>query len=230
VEFHDNSAREKARALSTPKPSIRAMFTERRTYLRPLDEDDKLFETPKQAMDRVIRHQRWLWEHAQGRPLDAEQEEELAELRVLLEHKKASVSGRVKWMGGTALVRERAAACFNCTFSLAQRPADLVDIFWLLLQGSGVGFKPVPGLLTGLPSSITEIVWVPSTRTDKGGAEDTVDTVDLDASTWTIKFGDSAKAWAKAMGILTGHKPRVKTLILDFSELRPGGKRLKGYG
>lgn len=211
-------------------PSIRARFTERRTYLRPLDEDGKIFETPTQALDRVMGHQRWLWEQAQGRPLSFEQEMELEELRELIEQKKVSVSGRVKWMGGTALVKERAASVFNCSFSLAQKPADLVDIFWLLLQGAGVGFRPITGLLTGLPSTITEIKTIGSTRTEKGGAEDTVSIIDHETSTWTIKFGDSAKAWAKSLGMLTGDKPRVKTLVLDFSELRPGGKRLKGYG
>ena len=100
----------------------------------------------------------------------------------------------------------------------------------VVVHNCGVGFKPKPGLLTGLPSSIVRVLTVPSTRTSKGGAEDTVSTVDLEAGTWTIKIGDSAKAWAKTMGHLLGNKPRVQTLILDFSELRPAGKRLKGYG
>ena len=100
----------------------------------------------------------------------------------------------------------------------------------VVVHNCGVGFKPVIGLLTGLPKSLTEVKFIPSIRTEKGGAEDTVAIIDREASTWTIRLGDSAKAWAKMMGMLLGDKPRVKTLILDFSELRPGGKRLKGYG
>lgn len=213
---------------SLSRPSIRAQFVERRTYLRPLDEDGKRFETPAEALDRVIGHQRWLWEGALGRKLKAIEEIELDELRTLMEDKKVSVSGRVKWMGGTDVIKERASAAFNCSFTTVKTPADLVDVFWLLLQGCGVGFKPLPGLLTGFPSTLKEVIVIPSTRTDKGGQENNTSWVEDD--TWTIKVGDSAKAWAKVMGKLLGDKPRVRRLVIDLSELRPGGKRLRGYG
>lgn len=211
-----------------PAQSARAIFTEKRTYLRPLDEDSTVFETPDEALDRVIGHQRWLWVEAQGRPLDLAQEAELAELRSLMVEKKVSASGRVKWMGGTPIVRERASAAFNCSFTEVETPADVVDVFWLLLQGCGVGFLPVPGLLTGFPSTIKNVEFIGSTRTDKGGAEDNVETIE--DGVWTIVFGDSAKAWSKGAGKLLAEKPRVHTLRIDLSELRPGGKRLKGYG
>lgn len=213
---------------SNTGPSIRARIVERRTYLRPLDEDGKRFETPTQAKDRVIGHQRWLWENAVKRPLNAEEEAELSELRSLMDQSKISVSGRVKWMGGTDIIKERASAAFNCSFTILETPADFVDAFWLLLQGCGVGFKPKPGLLTGFPSTLLKVEVVPSTRTERGGAEDNSETVE--DGVWTIKFGDSAKAWSKAIGKFLAEKHRVHTLRLDYSELRPGGKRLRGYG
>lgn len=531
----DSSPRLKSNAV----PSIRARFIEKRTYLRPLDEDGTRFETPRQALDRVMGHQRYLWEQALGRPLNDAETAELAELRSLIEAKKVSMSGRVKWMGGTDIIKERASAAFNClgvetrfitdrgvksfadfndgdevmvwthkgrwrsaivknygkqqlnrltlrrsaratvevratgnhrwilssgkettdfrvgdrllapvsdfydwswnnapvdekswwaygyvygdgtitrngsrvesgsmvrlcgrdkevflprfielgfgysfppscnadpivytghymktlpaddsevrlvrafirgyldadgarrnanenarrdefhrilatsdeaqnfiqkwfpavglfvsavadasnetnfgtrsnaakwfsfygdagaatngstyklneiaedafedvwcleveedrsftlangivtgncSFTIAETPADLVDIFWLLLQGCGVGFRPKPGLLTGLPASIRTIEYVGSTRTDKGGQDETTEIIDPATSTWTIKVGDSAKGWAKALGKLTTEKPRVERLVIDLSELRPGGKRLRGYG
>lgn len=201
---------------------------ERRTYLRPLDEEGVEFETPTQALDRVMGHQRSLWEAAVGRPLNRTENDELDELRWWIEQKKVSLSGRVKWMGGTDIVKQRASGAFNCSYTHAETPADMVDIFWLLLQGCGVGFKPRPGLMYGFPTSVQTIKIIPSVRTDKGGAEDTVETIE--DGVWTIKFGDSAKAWAKAVGKLTATKTRAHTLVLDYSELRPGGKRLKGYG
>lgn len=216
--------------LTNQLPSVRAQFVHRRTYLRPLDEDGILFETVDDAMDRVVGHQRWLWETQLQRALNEAEEDELSELRGLMEAKRVSASGRVKWMGGTALVRERAAGAFNCSFSVAYTPADLVDIFWLLLNGCGVGFKPVVGLLSGFPSSIKRVTVAPSFRTERGGQEHSSEHIDMEAGTWRIVFGDSAKGWAKAIGMLFGEKPRVEELILDFSELRPGGKRLRGYG
>lgn len=211
-----------------PRPSIRAQFVERRTYLRPKDEDGKRFETPDEALDRVIGHQRYLWEQQMCKKLDLAQEAELAELRDLMAAKRVSASGRVKWMGGTDIIKERASAAFNCSFTTIKTPADMVDAFWLLLQGCGVGFKPLAGLLSGFASTLTEIEIVPSTRTDKGGAEDNDSWVSGD--TWFIKVGDSAMAWAKLMGKLMGDKPRVKKLVISLEELRPGGKRLRGYG
>ncbi|GBU16834.1 MULTISPECIES: ribonucleoside-triphosphate reductase, adenosylcobalamin-dependent [Methylobacterium] len=216
--------------LSNHTPSVRAQFTHRRTYLRPLNEEGTRFETVDEAMSRVVGHQRWLWERQLGRDLNTEESAELDELEGLMRSAKVSMSGRVKWMGGTALVRERSAGAFNCSFSVAYTPADLVDIFWLLLNGCGVGFKPVTGLLSGFPSSIKKITVVPSTRTGRGGEENSSESIDMAAGTWRITFGDSAKGWAKALGMLFGEKPRVGELILDFSELRPGGKRLRGYG
>jgi hypothetical protein len=227
---HADPARLAARANSLPlaKPSIRARFIEKRTYLRPLDEDSTVFETPEAALDRVIGHQRWLWETQLGRPLNSKEGLELDELRSLIEAKKVSVSGRVKWMGGTSIIKERASAAFNCSFTVAETPADFTDIFWLLLQGCGVGFRPKPGLLTGLPSTFKTIQIIGSERTEKGGQEDTTQTIEN--GVWTIKFGDSAKGWAKAVGKLLANKPRAHTLVINLSELRPGGKRLKGYG
>ena len=215
---------------NSKKPSIRAAFTERRTYLRPINDEGTKFESPEQAMDRVISHQRWLWEEQIKRPLNEAEEDELSELRWYLSEKLISVSGRVKWMGGTDVIKQRASGAFNCSFTPVFTPADLVDVFWLLLQGCGVGFKPVPGLLTGLPGSINEIEFIGSTRQDKGGREHTKETINLEESTWTIQLGDSATGWAKALGMLTAEKPRVNKLIIDLSALRPGGKRLKGYG
>lgn len=210
--------------------SPRARIVERRTYLRPLNEEGTVFETSAQMKDRVISHQRWLWENQIKRTLNVTEEAELAELRDLMDRSLVTMSGRVKWMGGTELVKARSSAAFNCSFTLVENPADLVDVFWLLLQGCGVGFKPVPGLLEGFNPALTQIEVVQSTRTEKGGEEHTNESYDPATRTWRLTIGDSAKAWAKALGKLLAGKYPATTIILDFSELRPAGKRLKGYG
>ena len=43
-------------------------------------------------------------------------------------------------------------------------------------------------------------------------------------------MGDSAEAWAKALGKLIAHTHSAHTLVLDFSQIRPAGDRLAGYG
>lgn len=212
------------------KMSPRARIVERRTYLRPLDENGVEFETPEQMKDRVIEHQRWLWENQIKRPLNDEENDELAQLRQLMDDGLLTMSGRVKWLGGTDIVKERSSAAFNCSFTKIENPADFVDVFWLLLQGCGVGFKPVPGLLSGFSEKVREIEVTPSTRADKGGQEETTETFDRERGVWTLTIGDSAKSWAKSLGKLLAGKYPARKIVVDLSQLRPAGKRLKGYG
>ena len=59
-------------------PSARAEIVARRTYCRPTEGG---FETWEQVVERVVNHQRWLWQRALGDvPLSDEQEAELAKL------------------------------------------------------------------------------------------------------------------------------------------------------
>jgi len=210
--------------------SVRADIITRRTYNRPTSEDGKQFETWKETVDRVIGHQQWLWERAQGSELTDLQFAELYDLEQLMLDRKVLMSGRTLWLGGTSVAQKREASQFNCSFTEVETVYDVVDILWLLLQGCGVGFKPVVGTLNGFSKYIKNIEVVRSNRTDKGGNEQNVELWDPETKTWTIKIGDSAEAWAKSIGKLLAGKYPARTLVLDFSELRPAGERLKGYG
>jgi ribonucleoside-triphosphate reductase len=210
--------------------STRAQIITRRTYNRPLDEEGKVFETWKETIDRVIGHQEWLWTRALGRDLNDLEYAELYDLEQLMLERKVSVSGRTLWLGGTEVAKRREASQFNCSFTQVETVYDIVDILWLLLQGCGVGFKPVVGTLNGFSKPIKNIEVVRSTRTEKGGNADNVETWDAETGVWTIKVGDSAEAWAKSIGKLMAGKFPAQRLILDFSEIRPAGERLKGYG
>lgn len=214
----------------TAELSTRAQITTRRTYNRPLDTEGFLFETWEQTVDRVIEHQRWLWERATDAPLPPTGEAELESLRELMLARKVSVSGRTLWLGGTPISKRREASQFNCSSSVVETIYDTVDIQWLLLQGCGTGFEMINGQLTGFVKPIKEVEVIRSTRTEKGGNEDNVETWDAESKTWTITIGDSAEAWAKGIGkILAGKYPADK-LVFDFSQLRPAGERLSGYG
>jgi ribonucleoside-triphosphate reductase (formate) len=94
----------------------------------------------------------------------------------------------------------------------------------------GVGFKPVVGTLTGFRKPIRTLEIIRSKRKDKGGLDFNVEIWDEKTKVWTIKVGDSAEAWAKSIGKLVAGKYPARKLILDFSELRPAGMRLSGYG
>lgn len=210
--------------------SVRADIITRRTYNRPTSDDGKHFETWPETVSRVIGHQEWLWERAKGGELSDIEYAELFDLEQFMLQRKVLMSGRTLWLGGTSVAQKREASQFNCSFTEVETVYDVVDILWLLLQGCGVGFKPIVGTLNGFSRYIKDIKVVHSTRTVKGGNENNVELWDPETATWTIKIGDSAEAWAKSIGKLLAGKYPARTLVLDFSELRPAGERLKGYG
>lgn len=176
----------------------------------------------------MIGHQRWLWERAKNATLTEPELKELDELRTLMLERKMLTAGRTLWLGGTDVAKSREASQFNCSFTHVETVQDVVDVLWLLLQGCGVGFRPIIGALTGFRKPIKNIRVVRSTRTAKGGKQDNVEK--FHKGVWTIKVGDSAEAWAKSVGKLLAHPYSAEELVLDFSEIRPAGDRLKGYG
>ena len=210
--------------------STRAQIVTRRTYNRPTNETGTEFETWSETIDRVISHQKWLWERASGTELTAAGETELNDLRQLMLDRKVSMSGRTLWLGGTAISQRREASQFNCSFTHAKTVSDMVDILWLLLQGCGVGFKPIPGTLSGFSRPIGAVQIIRTARTEKGGNPNNVEEWHPDTKHWIIRVGDSAEAWAKAVGKLMAGKFPAEMLTLDFSEIRPAGDRLAGYG
>jgi len=215
------------------KASPRAEVITRRTYSRP--KPDGTFEAWPEIVERVIGHQRWLWQRALGdKPLTSIQESELDELREILLVRSALVSGRTLWLGGTAVAKRREASMFNCAFTKVETVHDVVDAFWLLLQGCGVGFEPVVGTLNGFTQPM-EIELVRSQRAkleQKKGRETNVETFTQESgkTVWTISIGDSAEAWAKSVGKVLAGKRKADVLRLDFGQIRPAGERLAGYG
>lgn len=114
--------------------SLRSQLLVRRTYNRPLDNTGKVFETFEQTVDRVIGHQKWLWERAKKGSLDWAEAGELDELRELMLQRKVLMSGRTLWLGGTDVAKRREASQFNCSFTNVETVYDVVDVLWLLMQ------------------------------------------------------------------------------------------------
>lgn len=200
----------------------------RRTYSRPLNEAGTKMETWEQVISRVKGHQHWLWQRAKGSDLNQKELAELDRLEELMLEKKVLSSGRTLWLGGTDIAKKRESSQFNCSFTNVETLYDVVDVLWLLLQGCGVGFKPIVGTLNGFMKPIPKIEVIRSTRKRGGGSEKNKET--FKKGVLTIQVGDSAEAWAKSIGKLLAFKKPADKLVLDFSQIRPAGVRLKGYG
>ena len=207
---------------------VRSDVVVRRTYARPTNKEETAFESWKDIATRVRGHQEWLWERAKGSALDLTEHRELDELVDLMVDKKLSTSGRTLWLGGTEVSKKREASQFNCSFTEVETVYDVVDVLWLLMQGCGVGFKPIVGTLNGFFKPIPKVTIKNTKRLTKGGLDYNEET--FKDGVWTIKVGDSAEAWAKSIGKLLSGKHNATELVFDFTELRPAGERLTGYG
>ena len=118
----------------------------------------------------------------------------------------------------------------------------------LIAHNCGVGFTPVSGILNGLANGNivaidpqegelagfikpVEVEVIRSTRLDRGNDANIEEIYRKDGQlVWHLKVGDSGLAWAKAAGKILAMKKPVNKIILDFSEIRPGGKPLRGFG
>jgi adenosylcobalamin-dependent ribonucleoside-triphosphate reductase len=219
-------------------PSVRAEVITRRTYSRPGSISDYAsgeFETWEETIKRVIAHQKWLWERAKGSKLSPKEIAELEKLKKLYINREAAPSGRTLWLGGTDIAKTREASQFNCSFLRVETVHDVVDGYWLLLQGCGVGFEPVVGTLNGFSRPV-ELEIIRSKKTDYGdkGNPENVEWFRPGSTNkgqqWHIRVGDSAEAWAKLPGKLLANKVHCEKLTIDFSEIRPAGARLSNYG
>jgi len=213
------------------QPTARAEAITRRTYNRALDDDGKTLETWEQTVERATRvHHRRLWENAGGTPNEAE----LDELYNLVLERNALVSGRTLFLGGTDYSGSRACSQFNCSYTRAQTVFEVVDIFWLLLNGCGVGFRPIAGTLHGFLKPIRDLEVISSTQSPEHKGKTESQEINPSAANdyhWTITVGDSAAAWAKTIGKLMNPPTcAVNKLTIDFSDVRGPGKRLRGYG
>jgi len=214
-------------------PSVRSEIITKRSYCRPTTDPrtgESRLETWDEVINRVVDHQRWLWERQLDRPLNQRESDELGSLRRVLLYRRGALAGRTYWLGGTEKGRECECSQFNCSFTIIETVHDLVDLFWLLLNGCGTGFEVQPGCLFGFASRITSVRFTESSRgpTEKGNP---TNHEHFDGKTWTIQVGDSAVAWAKALGkLVAGKYVGCQDLHIDLSQVRGGGDRLKGYG
>lgn len=211
-------------------PTLNSSVIALASYHRPEQENGTQLESWEQVQRRVIERQRWLWERSLGRGLNTKEESELSELSFLLNKRAVLPDGRTLWLSGLELSRQRESCMFNSAFTHVETVYDVVDLFWLLLQGCSVGYYPITGTLNGFRLPLDSIEVVRSQRAVADGAKINQETYDSDLGLWTIKVGDSAEAFAKAVGKLIAGKYPAKKLLIDLSEIRPEGCRLKGYG
>lgn len=151
-------------------------------------------------------------------------------------HLRSFLSGRTLWVGGTDLVKDFAIANFNCAFEVIDNFEAFRDLFYLLMVGSGVGFRILPEDVKKLPKIKTKVKlkheeYKPVT---KFAREDNT-TVEFFGNEVVITVGDSKEGWTQALDtyfkllwdrMYTG----IDRVIINYNHVRPKGERLKRFG
>lgn len=219
-------------------------FVYLRTYSRYL-EDKKRRETWPETVLRATQYNVMLgidYKEQKGIPVDYEQEVKEAELLYdNLYNLRTFPSGRTLYMGGTEAVMLYPLSNYNCSFTNIERLEDLVDVFYLLMLGSGVGIRLHKDYIKALPKvrhirldgrydSQVRMV------TPKEEMEHSVLTVDeKEENKAVLKVGDSKEGWCEALEyyfqLITESKwSHIDSLTIDYSYVRPEGERLKRFG
>lgn len=217
-------------------------FVYYRTYSRYL-EDKRRRETWKETVRRATeynvgleaRHLKKL-----GLPINSDWLKKEAELLFdNMFNLDQFLSGRTLWVGGAenGVADKYPLANFNCSFTNIRSWDDLGDLFYLLLVGTGVGFKCTKEFAEGLAPVRDKIKFEHGEYKPVPKAERLEHTklVDLNNGYIKIYVGDSKEGWVESLrylfDVLT--KPEynhVHTVKFSYNSVRPAGERLKTFG
>jgi ribonucleoside-diphosphate reductase alpha chain/ribonucleoside-triphosphate reductase len=145
------------------------------------------------------------------------------------------LSCRTLWVGGTEVAKKFPMSNFNCSFAVIDDFEAFKDMFYLLLVGTGFGFRILKSDIEHLPKVRQDVVL--SHKYVAVSAKERQDETSLTFNKHmaTITVGDSKEGWVQAMDfyfrILWDKDYRNITAIrIDYSNVRPKGERLKTFG
>lgn len=146
-------------------------------------------------------------------------------------------SGRTMWTGGSEVADEYPMSNFNCSFTNIEKWEDLSELFYLLMLGSGVGFKSTPEMAKGMAPIRTNVNLILSEYKPVKVEErlENTEVVIMENGYAKIYVGDSKEGWrdslAEYINLLTKEEnEHVHTIKVSFNSVRPQGERLKKFG
>lgn len=200
-----------------------AKFVYYRTYSRWLPEKGRR-ETWKETCARAVDY------NCSLAPISTGEDEQLFRNMFNL---KQFISGRSLWIGGTEAANKAPLAGFNCAFTVIDSLKAFCDLFYLLMVGTGVGFRILPTDVNKLPVFRTDVKLTCFNHGGKWGDPTTV-VEHVGETGLMIKIGDSKEGWVQALeeylAVMTDDSDFIKNIYLDFSNIRPKGTPLKTFG
>lgn len=216
------------------------LFTFYRTYSRFIP-SEKRRETWKETCARAVQYNislEYFHRIKTGLPVNEKLLRNEAEsLFDSMFNLRQFVSGRSLWISGTKVTDDYPMANFNCSFTNIEQWEDLSELFYLLMLGSGVGFKSTPEMAKNMPPirTNTNLILSEYNPLPVDYRLENTDVRYLENGFAKIYVGDSKEGWRDALmaylDLLT--KPEhehIHTIKISFNSVRPKGERLKIFG
>lgn len=176
-----------------------------------------------------------------GYPVDLEEHRQEAEAFFdSMFNLRQFLSGRTLWVGGSeqGVAEKYPLANFNCSFVNIRSWDDLGDLFYLLLVGTGVGFKATKEFAANLAPIRTnvEVIHEPYTlRYPIVKQPDSQLFIIEEKQKAVIHVGDSKEGWVESLRmyfrLLTEEKyENIKSIGIFYDYIRPKGARLNTFG
>ncbi|KQL18831.1 ribonucleoside-triphosphate reductase, adenosylcobalamin-dependent [Cytobacillus solani] len=149
------------------------------------------------------------------------------------------LSGRTLWVGGSenGVADKYPLANFNCSFLNIRSWSDLGDLFYLLLVGTGVGFKCTKAFADELAPIRTNFTLHNESYDPVAKSErlEHTELREINETTIEIVVGDSKEGWVESLryffDILTDKGSEDYThIIINYDSVRPNGERLNTFG
>lgn len=213
-----------------------------RTYSRWLPEKGRR-ETWKEAVTRAVNYNVGIqYKEMKKKKIKPDMSRLIEEAEILFDNifnLRQFLSGRTHWVGGaeTGVANKFPLANFNCSFLNINSWDDIGDLFYLLLVGTGVGFKATRKMarkLAPIRKGI-EVVHSDYEPVDKEERIERTEIHDLNNGYIKMFVGDSKEGWVEALRwffkihTLDEYK-HVHTLKISYNSVRPAGERLQTFG
>jgi adenosylcobalamin-dependent ribonucleoside-triphosphate reductase len=149
------------------------------------------------------------------------------------------LSGRTHWVGGGegGVADKFPLANFNCSFINVSSWDDLGDLFYLLLVGTGVGFKCTKDMAKNLAPVRTNFTLQHSeyNPVPKHQRLESTQLRIMENGYAKIYVGDSKEGWVDALRkyfeVITSKSYEwIHTIKISYNSIRPKGERLKTFG
>ncbi len=217
-------------------------FVYYRTYSRWLPNEGRR-ETWKETCRRAVEYNVQLGvRHTEkiGFPVDYEWHRNEAELLFdNMFNLRQFLSGRTLWVGGAenGVAEKYPLSNFNCSFVNIRSWSDLGDLFYLLMVGTGVGFKVTKAFAAGLEPIRTNTTLLHSEYEPVPESARYEHSVlrDMENGYAKIYVGDSKEGWVESLRIyleiLTESRyEHIHTVKISYNSVRPNGARLNTFG